>query len=347
MNQGNVACLLLGLLIIFFRRTASVVAADKVSCFVLSKGAFQEALSSAKHFHETMQDLIYGILKKREKRAAARAAHMYTRKTESEVDTTGLEEALIATGAFGKTKFSDVAEKTKIPSGPGKQKGLKINKYRTLGTLGKGSFGSVFLVQNEENRKMFAMKTLLRQNSKWNNLKKRDEIRAEINTMKGLRHDNIVALEEVIDDPSSREVYLIQELMEGGPILPNEAKTTPIPAAQARHYFRDMLKGVRYLHSNDIVHRDLKPQNMLRTDKDRVKIADFGAAVFTGTKVAEGSREVLTAGGTPAFMAPEIYRISRGETIDDEKRAFDIVYSKKVSRSIFEVLFIFMRYLCW
>jgi serine/threonine protein kinase len=315
-------------------RTASVVAVDRVSCFVLSKAAFREALSSAKHFHETMQDLIYEILSRREKRAAARAAHMFASQNgegDAVVDTAELEEALVASGAFGTTKFSDVAEKTKIVSGPGRQKELKINKYKTLGVLGKGSYGSVYLVQNEENGKMFAMKTLLRQNNKWNNLKKNNEIRAEIDTMKGLRHDHIVALEEVIDDPSSREVYLIQELLEGGPILPNEAKTTPLPTAQARMYFRDMLKGVRYLHSKNIVHRDLKPQNMLRTDRDRVKIADFGAAVFTGTRAAEGSREVLTAGGTPAFMAPEIYKITRGDGGDeDEKRAYSTVYSTKV-----------------
>ena len=36
-------------------RSASVVAVDRVSCFVLSKAAFREALSTAKHFHETMQ----------------------------------------------------------------------------------------------------------------------------------------------------------------------------------------------------------------------------------------------------------------------------------------------------
>lgn len=277
-----------------------------------------------------MQQLIYEILSRREKRAAARAAHLFARETSATINTDDLENALAAAGAFGTTKFSDVVEKTKIPSGPGKQKGLKINKYQTFGVLGKGSYGSVYLVRNEENGKMYAMKTLQRQSNKWNNLKKTNEIRDEINIMKKIRHDHIVTLEEVIDDPNSREVYLIQELLEGGPILPNEAKTTPLPVAHARMYFRDMLKGVRYLHSKGIVHRDLKPQNMLRTAQDRVKIADFGAAVFTGTKAAEGSREVLTAGGTPAFMAPEIYKITRSDSGDDEGRAYSIVYSTKV-----------------
>jgi serine/threonine protein kinase len=85
-----------------------------------------------------------------------------------------------------------------------------------------------------------------------------------------------------------------------------------------------MLKGVRYLHSHNIIHRDLKPQNMLRTRDDRVKIADFGAAVIIGAR----TREVLTPGGTPLFMAPEIYKITRDMGVDSEK---SILYSPKVT----------------
>jgi serine/threonine protein kinase len=57
-----------------------------------------------------------------------------------------------------------------------------------------------------------------------------------------------------------------------------------------------------------VVHRDLKPQNMLLTADDQVKIADFGAAVLTG-----GGAKVLAAGGTPAFMAPELFQFGLKE----------------------------------
>ena len=98
---------------------------------------------------------------------------------------------------------------------------------------------------------------------------------------------------------------LSQEYLEGGPLLPGEeVECKPLPPEKVWLFFRDMLRGVSYLHSQGIIHRDLKPQNMLLTREDQVKIADFGAAVLTG-----GGAKVLAAGGTPAFMAPELFRL--------------------------------------
>lgn len=49
------------------------------------------------------------------------------------------------------------------------------------------------------------------------------------------------------------------------------------PAA-ARRYWRQLLAGLRYLHSRGVAHRDIKPENLLLDAYDNIKISDFGMA---------------------------------------------------------------------
>ena len=51
----------------------------------------------------------------------------------------------------------------------------------------------------------------------------------------------------------------------------------------ARHYFKQLMFGLEYCHSNGVTHRDLKPDNLLLDGNFVLKIGDFGyAAPFLG-----------------------------------------------------------------
>ena len=71
-----------------------------------------------------------------------------------------------------------------------------------------------------------------------------DDLRREIMIMKRMKHNNIVTLSEVIDDPGGSKLMLVMEYMDRGPVLTREAleRRERLPEPIARHYFRDMVK---------------------------------------------------------------------------------------------------------
>ncbi|RWS25381.1 myosin light chain kinase: smooth muscle-like protein, partial [Leptotrombidium deliense] len=68
-------------------------------------------------------------------------------------------------------------------------------------------------------------------------------------------------------------------------------------------YMRQILEGVRYMHTNYVMHLDLKPENIVCITKNshRIKIIDFGLARIWNPKT-----EARVLFGTPEFVAPEV-----------------------------------------
>mmetsp|Transcript_10805 Transcript_10805/g.37524 ORF Transcript_10805/g.37524 Transcript_10805/m.37524 type:complete len:423 (-) Transcript_10805:1325-2593(-) len=123
----------------------------------------------------------------------------------------------------------------------------------------------------------------------------------EVAIMKKLDHPNVVSLYEVIDDPSGPFLFLVLEYVESGPILRNSGNMQHIAEPVARQYFREIVKGLDYLHFNKVIHRDLKPENLLKSADGTIKISDFGVS-----ELFDNSDTLKRTAGTPAFLAPEV-----------------------------------------
>ncbi|XP_041003106.1 mitogen-activated protein kinase kinase kinase 18-like [Juglans microcarpa x Juglans regia] len=73
------------------------------------------------------------------------------------------------------------------------------------------------------------------------------------------------------------------------------------------YYARQIVQGLEYLHSHGLVHCDIKGRNILISEDDGAKIADFGCAKWVEKRVEEDDK-VVAIGGTPMYMAPEVAR---------------------------------------
>ena len=63
------------------------------------------------------------------------------------------------------------------------------------------------------------------------------------------------------------------------------------------------MEAVRFMHGHLICHRDLKLENILVSDRNRVKIIDFGFSIRTQEDVP-----LKIFCGTSSYMSPEIVR---------------------------------------
>ncbi|KAJ7147097.1 kinase-like domain-containing protein [Mycena crocata] len=208
--------------------------------------------------------------------------------------------------------------------------------YAIKRQLGKGHNAVVYLVEYNSDPTPRAMKKILRNNKKTENMNRlrannparaapplprtadptalvdrrgteEAKIRKEIAIMKKCDHPNIIKFYSFIDDQMSASICLIMEYMAGGELQWASDNEPYLTMDQTRRCMRDVVLGLQYLHHQGIIHRDIKPSNIMWTaDRSHVKIGDFGVAHLAGPDAEIGDIEGPRHAGTPAFLAPEI-----------------------------------------
>jgi mitogen-activated protein kinase kinase kinase len=104
-------------------------------------------------------------------------------------------------------------------------------------------------------------------------------LQKEITLLKNLKHPNIVKyLDSCILNDTDVNIYM--EFMAGGSIQSLLKQYGPLDECAIRHFTRQLLSGLDYLHANHIIHADLKGANILFDGIQGIKLSDFGAAKF-------------------------------------------------------------------
>jgi Tol biopolymer transport system component len=137
----------------------------------------------------------------------------------------------------------------------------------------------------------------------------------EAKAASSLDHPNICTIHEIGEtEPAPGEpggqLFIAMAYYEGE-TLKKKIENAPLKIEEAIDIAIQVIQGLTRAHEADIVHRDIKPANIMITDRDEVKIVDFGLAKAAGqTRLTKTS----TTLGTVAYMSPEQ---GRGEPADN------------------------------
>jgi len=173
-----------------------------------------------------------------------------------------------------------------------------LEDFKHLKVLGRGSFGKVILVKNENNNKLYAMKIL---DKKF--IVKKNQVshtQTERALLEKLKHPFIVRLNYAFQD--SKRLYFLTEFLQGGELFFHLRRNSGYKEKAVRFYMCQILLALEYMHNNNYIYRDLKPENILIDKEGNIKLTDFGLSKI----LPEEEKTTYTMCGTAEYLAPEI-----------------------------------------
>ena len=159
-----------------------------------------------------------------------------------------------------------------------------------------GGMGAVYKAKQESLDRPVAIKILPPEFGAQQEFAER--FRAEARAMAKLNHTHIVG---VIDFGITKggHLYLVMEWVQGHTLHEIIHKGS-LPVRKAANLAMQLCDALAYAHNHKILHRDIKPGNIMVTEDNQVKVADFGLARPITGEAEENPY------GTPDYAAPEI-----------------------------------------
>ena len=167
----------------------------------------------------------------------------------------------------------------------------EVPGYRLQKFLGAGAFGQVWTGRDLNTGRSVAVKFFLHRGGvNWSLLS--HEVKNLVQ-MSADRH--VVQVLEVGWDADPP--YYVMEHVPGGSLEEYLRLRKKLPVSEAVDLFRKMCTGLNHCHSKGVLHCDLKPANVLLSDDNEPRLADFGQSRMT--------HDQTPALGTLFYMAPE------------------------------------------
>lgn len=184
-------------------------------------------------------------------------------------------------------------------------------KYgKCMEVAGRGAFGTVRIchkksANKQEGEQLYAVKEFIKKKGE-SAQKYEKRLTAEFCISSSLHHTNIVGTIDLLKDAKG-DYLQVMEYCPGGDLFSLIIAAGKLEYLEADCFFKQLLKGVVYMHDMGVCHRDLKPENLLLTADGKIKITDFGSSECF--KMA-WERDIHLSGGicgSSPYIAPEEY----------------------------------------
>jgi hypothetical protein len=203
----------------------------------------------------------------------------------------GLGETIVS-----KEEFMKIAKECKIPS-------FEENSITYIKSIGQGSFGVIYLVEEKNNRKQYALKRVL-----CNDIDQILKHKNEFELSFSLNHPNLIKIYNILFKYLDMTTYLLFVLMEkaetdwNSEIIQRKKENYYYTEDELINIMKQLVNVLVYFQKSNIAHRDIKPQNILIFDGNIYKISDLGEA-----KNTNNINRVATLKGNQFFMSPSLF----------------------------------------
>ena len=203
-------------------------------------------------------------------------------------------------------------------------RGACLDEFELQAMIGRGGMSVVYRARDLLLDRDVAVKVL---SSSWAGADAPPDtmLECEARATARLRHPSIVTIHRV--GRHQGRLYLVLELLEGE-TLAARLRQGPLGEEEASAIALELLAALAHAHAHGIVHRDVKPGNVFVEASGSVKVLDFGLSGRAATPAHDGlaaiGREPVA--GTPAYMAPELWRGQQADERTDVYAAGVVLY---------------------
>lgn len=182
---------------------------------------------------------------------------------------------------------------------------ILAQKYGKLGkTLGSGAGGSVKILVRPTDKKTFAVKEFRPRKNNESIKQYAKKCTAEFCIGSSLHHPNIVQTIDIFSDFNQSKYF---EVMEYLPVdFFAVVMTGLMSRGEVNCCFKQLCRGVRYLHSMGLAHRDLKLDNCVMNEQGILKLIDFGSAAVFRYPFENDITMAHGIVGSDPYLAPEV-----------------------------------------